>query len=87
MNILQLIILCLASSSTPFGVRSGILLSKLVYTFDVLYITCFVFYSEFMTSDFMGIRNEYFMRAAALGTWTGDFITAWMASITRQSSQ
>uniref|UniRef100_A0A8C4R6V3 Transmembrane protein 117 n=1 Tax=Eptatretus burgeri TaxID=7764 RepID=A0A8C4R6V3_EPTBU len=30
--------------------------------------------------DFMGIRNEYFMRAAALGTWTGDFITAWMVT-------
>uniref|UniRef100_UPI00358F731C transmembrane protein 117 isoform X2 n=1 Tax=Myxine glutinosa TaxID=7769 RepID=UPI00358F731C len=36
--------------------------------------------SDFMTSDFMGIRNEYFMRAAALGTWTGDFITAWMVT-------
>ena len=26
----------------------------------------------------MGIRNDSFMKAAACGTWCGDFFTAWM---------
>lgn len=26
----------------------------------------------------MGIRNESFMKLAAVGTWMGDFVTAWM---------
>jgi len=26
----------------------------------------------------MGIRNENFMKVAAVGTWMGDFVTAWM---------
>lgn len=33
-----------------------------------------------MVTDFMGIRNESFMKVAAVGTWMGDFVTAWMVS-------
>lgn len=28
----------------------------------------------------MGITNANFMKAAACGTWIGDFVTAWMVS-------
>ncbi|XP_072510384.1 transmembrane protein 117 isoform X5 [Notamacropus eugenii] len=28
----------------------------------------------------MGIRNESFMKLAAVGTWMGDFVTAWMVT-------
>ncbi|XP_061106804.1 transmembrane protein 117 isoform X1 [Conger conger] len=28
----------------------------------------------------MGIRNESFMKMAAVGTWMGDFVTAWMVT-------
>ena len=28
----------------------------------------------------MGIQNQTFMKAAALGTWMGDFVTAWMVT-------
>ncbi|XP_068950341.1 transmembrane protein 117 isoform X3 [Petaurus breviceps papuanus] len=28
----------------------------------------------------MGIRNESFMKVAAVGTWMGDFVTAWMVT-------
>lgn len=31
-----------------------------------------------MVTDYMGIRNESFMKMAAVGTWMGDFVTAWM---------
>lgn len=31
-----------------------------------------------MVTDYMGIRNESFMKIAAVGTWMGDFVTAWM---------
>ena len=30
-----------------------------------------------ITED-MGIRNSFFLRMAATGTWLGDFFTAWM---------
>lgn len=29
----------------------------------------------------MGIRNESFMKMAAVGTWMGDFVTAWMVRL------
>ncbi|KAF2974632.1 hypothetical protein EK904_001499 [Melospiza melodia maxima] len=32
----------------------------------------------YIITDFMGIRNENFMKVAAVGTWMGDFVTAWM---------
>lgn len=28
----------------------------------------------------MGIENQTFMKVAAIGTWLGDFITAWMVT-------
>ncbi|XP_060605837.1 transmembrane protein 117-like isoform X2 [Ruditapes philippinarum] len=31
-------------------------------------------------SDLMGVRNDIFMKAAACGTWCGDFFTAWMVT-------
>lgn len=31
-------------------------------------------------SPYMSISNSYFMKAAATGTWCGDFFTAWMVS-------
>ncbi|ERE84862.1 transmembrane protein [Cricetulus griseus] len=32
----------------------------------------------YIITDYMGIRNESFMKLAAVGTWMGDFVTAWM---------
>ncbi|KAG9490235.1 hypothetical protein GDO78_005885 [Eleutherodactylus coqui] len=34
--------------------------------------------SPYIITEYMGIRNESFMKAAAVGTWMGDFVTAWM---------
>lgn len=34
--------------------------------------------STYMVTEYMGIRNESFMKMAAVGTWMGDFVTAWM---------
>ncbi|XP_023647209.1 transmembrane protein 117 isoform X1 [Paramormyrops kingsleyae] len=34
----------------------------------------------YMVTDHMGIRNELFMKMAAVGTWMGDFVTAWMVN-------
>lgn len=31
-------------------------------------------------TDYMGIRNQTFMKIAAVGTWMGDFVTAWMVT-------
>ncbi|XP_061677623.1 transmembrane protein 117 [Syngnathoides biaculeatus] len=33
-----------------------------------------------MVTDQMGIRNATFMKIAAVGTWMGDFVTAWMVT-------
>ncbi|XP_061772740.1 transmembrane protein 117 isoform X1 [Nerophis ophidion] len=33
-----------------------------------------------MITDQMGIKNEVFMKLAAMGTWMGDFVTAWMVT-------
>ncbi|XP_051916691.1 transmembrane protein 117 [Hippocampus zosterae] len=33
-----------------------------------------------MVTDAMGIRNATFMKIAAVGTWMGDFVTAWMVT-------
>uniref|UniRef100_A0A4W4H055 Transmembrane protein 117 n=2 Tax=Electrophorus electricus TaxID=8005 RepID=A0A4W4H055_ELEEL len=33
-----------------------------------------------MVTEYMGIRNESFMKMAAVGTWLGDFVTAWMVT-------
>ncbi|XP_019896116.1 transmembrane protein 117 isoform X4 [Esox lucius] len=34
----------------------------------------------YMVTEYMGIRNESFMKIAAVGTWMGDFVTAWMVT-------
>ncbi|XP_012662939.1 transmembrane protein 117 isoform X4 [Otolemur garnettii] len=34
----------------------------------------------YIITDYMGIRNESFMKLAAVGTWLGDFVTAWMVT-------
>lgn len=34
-----------------------------------------------MVTEYMGIRNESFMKIAAVGTWMGDFVTAWMVRL------
>jgi len=36
--------------------------------------------ASYTISSKMGITNQTFMKAAALGTWMGDFITAWMVT-------
>ncbi|XP_032815930.2 transmembrane protein 117 isoform X1 [Petromyzon marinus] len=36
--------------------------------------------TEYIVSDYMGLKNENFMRGAALGTWMGDSVTAWMVT-------
>ncbi|XP_068789910.1 transmembrane protein 117 isoform X1 [Struthio camelus] len=36
--------------------------------------------SAYIITDFMGIKNENFMKVAAVGTWMGDFVTAWMVT-------
>ncbi|XP_047676136.1 transmembrane protein 117 isoform X2 [Tachysurus fulvidraco] len=36
--------------------------------------------STHMVTEYMGIRNESFMKMAAVGTWMGDFVTAWMVT-------
>ncbi|XP_077567090.1 transmembrane protein 117 isoform X1 [Stigmatopora nigra] len=33
-----------------------------------------------IVTDYMGIRNESLMKMAAVGTWMGDFVTAWMVT-------
>lgn len=44
----------------------------------IAYSLCSCFHSAYIITDFMGIRNENFMKVAAVGTWMGDFVTAWM---------
>nr|XP_020765887.1 transmembrane protein 117-like [Odocoileus virginianus texanus] len=36
--------------------------------------------AAYIITDYMGIRNESFMKLAAVGTWMGDFVTAWMVT-------
>ena len=35
---------------------------------------------RYKLSSFFGVSNANFMKFAALGTWTGDFVTAWMVT-------
>ena len=55
-----------------------------------LFVMSFI-YSEFLllggehlapyvTSHNLGIQNQTFMKMAAMGTWLGDFFTAWMVT-------
>ena len=36
---------------------------------------------DYRISSKMGIKNSHFMKAAATGTWCGDFFTAWMVGM------
>ena len=36
--------------------------------------------AKYKITAYMGIKNISFMKAAALGTWMGDFVTAWMVT-------
>lgn len=35
---------------------------------------------DYRITEYMGIRNSSFMKAAATGTWCGDLFTAWMVN-------
>ena len=37
-------------------------------------------YEFYVASSNMGIENQTFMKLAAMGTWLGDFLTAWMVT-------
>ena len=37
-------------------------------------------FAPYVTSHNLGIQNQTFMKMAAIGTWLGDFITAWMVT-------
>ena len=37
-------------------------------------------YVRYRITHNMGIQNQTFMKLAAMGTWLGDFITAWMVT-------
>ena len=36
--------------------------------------------SLYKITSYLGLQNDTFMKAAGLGTWMGDFITAWMVT-------
>ena len=36
--------------------------------------------SLYHVTSYLGIQNDNFMKAAGLGTWMGDFVTAWMVT-------
>ena len=37
-------------------------------------------FAPYVSSNNLGIQNQTFMKMAAIGTWLGDFITAWMVT-------
>lgn len=37
-------------------------------------------FAPYVTTHNLGIQNQTFMKMAAIGTWLGDFITAWMVT-------
>lgn len=60
-----------------------------LFTIIVLVITSFIYNAllgikdgmeNYAITGYIGATNSGFMRAAALGTWFGDFITAWMVT-------
>lgn len=61
------------------------------FLFTIICLLVFSFiYNGFLSLDdsmdaykitgYIGAKNHVFMRAAALGTWFGDFLTAWMVT-------
>uniref|UniRef100_A0A2D4HT17 Transmembrane protein 117 n=3 Tax=Micrurus TaxID=8634 RepID=A0A2D4HT17_MICLE len=54
-----------------------------LFIFSHIYNLCLLMAGNmrlYIVTDFMGIRNESFMKVAAVGTWMGDFVTAWMVT-------
>ncbi|XP_015261750.1 PREDICTED: transmembrane protein 117 [Gekko japonicus] len=54
-----------------------------LFIFSHIYNLCLLMAGNMrahIITDFMGIRNESFMKVAAVGTWMGDFVTAWMVT-------
>nr|XP_060633557.1 transmembrane protein 117 isoform X3 [Anolis sagrei ordinatus] len=54
-----------------------------LFFFSHIYNLCLLIAGNmraYIVTDFMGIRNESFMKVAAVGTWMGDFVTAWMVT-------
>nr|XP_028602923.1 transmembrane protein 117 isoform X1 [Podarcis muralis]XP_028602924.1 transmembrane protein 117 isoform X1 [Podarcis muralis] len=54
-----------------------------LFIFSHIYNLCLLmagYMRPYVVTDFMGIRNESFMKVAAVGTWMGDFVTAWMVT-------
>ncbi|XP_005993243.1 transmembrane protein 117 [Latimeria chalumnae] len=54
-----------------------------LFIFSHIYNLCLLIagnMSAYTITDYMGIRNENFMKVAAVGTWMGDFVTAWMVT-------
>ncbi|XP_043404849.1 transmembrane protein 117 isoform X2 [Chelonia mydas] len=54
-----------------------------LFIFSHIYNLCLLMAGNmraYIITDFMGIRNESFMKVAAVGTWMGDFVTAWMVT-------
>lgn len=41
-------------------------------------------YDDYAINGKMYMKNSTFMKAAACGTWLGDFFTAWMVSFHRE---
>lgn len=63
----------------------------LCFLFTIICLLVFSFvYNAFLSLDdsmelykitgYIGAKNHVFMRAAAVGTWFGDFLTAWMVT-------
>ncbi|XP_067856142.1 transmembrane protein 117 isoform X2 [Heptranchias perlo] len=54
-----------------------------LFIFSHIYNLCLIIsgnMSPYLINEHMGIRNENFMKLAAVGTWMGDFVTAWMVT-------
>uniref|UniRef100_A0A4W3JXE2 Transmembrane protein 117 n=1 Tax=Callorhinchus milii TaxID=7868 RepID=A0A4W3JXE2_CALMI len=54
-----------------------------LFIFSNIYNMCLTLdgnMSMYLITEHMGIRNETFMKLAAVGTWMGDFVTAWMVT-------
>ncbi|KAM9312844.1 transmembrane protein 117 [Gastrophryne carolinensis] len=55
----------------------------LLFIFSHIYNICLLIAGNmgpYIITEYMGIRNESFMKVAAVGTWMGDFVTAWMVT-------
>ncbi|XP_069484115.1 transmembrane protein 117 isoform X2 [Ambystoma mexicanum] len=54
-----------------------------LFIFSHIYNLCLLMAGNMRShiiTDYMGIRNQTFMKIAAVGTWMGDFVTAWMVT-------